>query len=141
VALFLVVSITAFAAGETPSTSVVPAFWDPFSWALSLVGSGAKYIASSAFTGAMYLIGQLLYGLLYAIDGFVAFFAYWAGIFMDKVLYYTVVNFTPTFVDMASPTNSANGEGLIYYAWSMVRDLLNAGVFFVVVLPRYTRYV
>jgi hypothetical protein len=133
VALFLVVSITAFAAGNTPPTSTVPDFWNPLSWALDSVFSGAKFIASSIFTGAMYLIGQLLYGLLYAIDGFAAFLAYWAGIFMDKVLYYTVVNFTPTFIEMATTVNSASGEGLIYYAWSMVRDLLNAGVFFVVV--------
>lgn len=134
VALFLIVSITTFAAGDTPSTAVTPGYWETFTtWAFSTVGSGAKYIASSAFTGAMYLIGQLLYGLLYAIDGFVAFFAYWAGIFMDNVLYYTVVDFTPTFIEMTTSVDSVNGKGLIYYAWSMVRDLLNAGVFFVVV--------
>lgn len=115
-----------------PDTSTTPGilseiFSNPFS------GTSGMF-SSFPLSWLMGLLSGLFYLLLSAVDSVAVFLAWLTGSLMDYMFYYTVVNFTPTFMEMNSPGMTVSSSNtLIYYAWSIVRDILNAGVFFVVI--------
>lgn len=127
----LSVAPTVFAQAQMPTTDVSPSWLSFFG---SSIFSGVKNVFAWGFSWIVPLLHDILYYLFYAIDGVAVTLAYWMGSLMDYTLYYTVVNFTPTFVEIGGNTATTNSsQNLIYYAWSIIRDLLNTGVFFIVI--------
>lgn len=127
----ITVTPTVFAQTQMPTTATSPGVISSF---VGSIFSGVKSVFSWGFNLIAPLLHDLLYWLFYLIDTVAVSLAYWMGKLMDYTLYYTVVNFTPTFVEIGGlSTSTTSGQNLIYYAWSIVRDILNTGVFFVVI--------
>jgi hypothetical protein len=79
------------------------------------------------------VINFVVYWIMRTVNGALWYLVDLIGTIMDVTIYYTVVQFTVNFVEMGQGTDQSGQGGLIYYAWSIVRDILNAGVFFVII--------
>jgi hypothetical protein len=99
---------------------------------LKVAGAGASALCAINLEGCIsVLINYIFYWMLSLINYFAIYLVKFSGQLMDLTLYYTVAQFTQTFTEF--PTSNNTQGGLIYYAWSLVRDLLNAGVFFIII--------
>lgn len=130
--LFTIAPIV-YAQTTMPPNTVVPAsigeeqsgIWSWFSGATSVLSWGASKVFG--------LLGDLIFFLFTKVVEFFAFLAWIMGSMMDYTFYYTVVDFTPKFVEIGGTQNTTSNTSLIYYGWSMIRDILNAGIFFIII--------
>ncbi len=140
--IFFSLPETAFLRGLTPDTSTYVASStlesanagdscgiNPICYLTGAGGAVLGFVLNLIIDVANFIFGWLFRG----INSLLLYLVWLSGVIMDLMIYYTVVQFTSTFTQLPDSSGGVANGGLIYYFWSFFRDLLNAGIFFIII--------